>query len=942
MTTSIRVLTTSTLDSSPSLLIAGGDGSKILINCGEGCQRSFLESSSSSSLARSTSSGASLSSRPNTGALKVRSVKMVCLTSLGHESLGGLPGFILTSADASEVKMTNAIKQMAAISHGGTKRKLSSLNTRAEDSSTGSLFESDNDRRIGTGTRRNAPLPVLDVIGPVGTKSFLHSLRHFMRRDKFRVIPHECGESAEASSPSESSARGSIADDPAGGAWEAPSRPSRDNRRQTPNGQNIRVQSIPLSYSVPAPASANGTGAIMLPACSYIFTSPPQNKFRPDKAKALGIPPGPLYGQLKSGKEVTYIDSNDSKSNREKTARPEQVLDEGSPGISVAVLYVPTFEVFEALRKTSALGKYCTCSTCPSTTSGTSGNKDGRNEQSSTLEVMVHIIPRQVFESQPYRMWLSEFGDETIDHITLFTMSNFDGGNEELDGTPFRSSAVTGAMARASIDSDVYLPPFPLSDTSKEIPITTPFNGDVADVAGDEVSGRRLNVIVARPLMEYVLIPRKRRGLACGVGGDHERYTQDCIRPCERDEIKTLVTASGAIEAAATALNNYNNVAPQKQNDENKSSGSLIFTGTGSAIPCKHRNVTGKILTMGNGKSIMLDVGEGTTGNLLRCWKYRQQPGVGSRGNFNAPKEDTKERCRRLQQSLIDIKAIWISHSHADHFLGILRLLRERSEAVTQLSSDSAVSPVILMAPKAIFRFLAEYSLVDPRMLGTYIPVDCCDMKQNAVSPIGARLRQELGISCFSVPVTHCLHSFAVVLDGTPFGRVVYSGDCRPSVQLASAGKGADLLIHEATFEDGMEAEAVIKKHSTVGEALFIGKRMDVQGAIVLTHFSQRYPRIPPMPSSSCSGEIPTIFAFDFMKLTPTNIQKASLLTSAVRLLYPEDGADKTEDLDIIMEGSSSRDCQLTANDLLAIPGAFAAASTQKSVSQAPAQRSKP
>jgi len=514
MTTSIRILTTSTLDSSPSLLIAGGDGSKILINCGEGCQRAFLESSSS--LAKSTSSGASLSS--NTGALKVRSVKMVCLTSLGHESLGGLPGFILTSADASEVKMTNAIKQMAATSHGGTKRKISSLNTRAEDSSTSSPFESGNGRRISTGTRRNAPLPVLDVIGPVGTRQYLQSLRHFMRRDKFRVIPHECGESA---SPPESSARGtcSIAKDPAGGAREALSRPSGDNRRQTPKGQDITVESIPLSYSVPAPASANGTGVIMLPACSYIFTTQRiPGKFRTENAKALGIPPGPLYGQLKSGKEVTYIDV---KSGKEKTARPEQVLDEGSPGISVAVLYVPTVEVFEALKKTSALGKYCTCSTYPSTTSGTNSNKDERNEQ-STLEVMVHIIPREVFESQPYRTWLSEFGDETIDHITLFTMSNFDGGNEELDGTPFRSSAVTGAMARASIDSDVYLPPFPLSDTSKEIPITTPFNGDVADVAGDEVSGRRLNVIVARPLMEYVLIPRKRRGLACGVGGDHE------------------------------------------------------------------------------------------------------------------------------------------------------------------------------------------------------------------------------------------------------------------------------------------------------------------------------------------------------------------------------------------------------------------------------------
>ena len=872
MTTSIRILTTSTLDSSPSLLISDADGSKTLINCGEGCQRSFLESASSLSKSNVSTSSSS-------GALKVKSVKRVCLTSLGHESLGGLPGFILTSADASEVARTNAIQKMASANnnqhHGGTKRKISSL------------------EEGGSKAEASQIAPSLDVIGPVGTKAFLHSLRHFMRRDKFQVTPHEgqydgCGDSGGADAASGKKVK-------------------KQKKRQETNGGSIRVQSIPLSYSVPAHASSNGPTTITLPASSYIFTTPNVvGQFRPDKAKALRIPPGPIYGQLKAGKEVTYVDT---KTNETKTARPEDVLDEGSPGISVAVLYVPTVEVFESLEaNASVLNDYRACN---------SGDNKPSDQNRAKLEVMVHITPRDIFESLAYQTWLSTFGEDSVEHITMFTMTDFEGGSEECDGTPFRSSAVTGAMARASVDSDVYLPTFPSIGTNDELKT----GGETSDVAdNDNKAGQRLKIIQGRPLMEYILIPRKRKGLVGGVSDDHTIFYQDGIMPCERDEIKELVTSTGAAEADSQILGSENIAANEEQTLSN-GLGSLTFTGTGSAIPCKHRNVTGKILRMSNGNAIMLDVGEGTTGQLLRCWKYDYRKSSGD-------KEDPKDRSQRLRQRLIDIRAIWISHSHADHFLGILRMLRERSEALKQLRDDSAGDPIILMAPPAIFRFLAEYASIDPRMHGTFVPVDCREMTQNRANPAAPTLQKELGItSCFSVPVAHCLHSYAVVIDGTPFGKVVYSGDCRPSGQLAESAKGAHLLIHEATFEDGMEAEAALKRHSTVGEALTIGKKMNVQGAVVLTHFSQRYPRIPPMPSSSQSGGIPVVFAFDFMHLTPANIRKASLLTSAVRLLYPEDAddnADKTDGLDVIMEGASSD--QLSAKELLAVPGAFAAA----------------
>src|SRR5210317_425042 len=87
MTASIRVLTTSSLDSSPSLLIVSPNGSKTLINCGEGCQRSFLESSSSKAVV---------------GSLRVSSVNRICLTHIDHDAVGGLPGMILTTADVAE------------------------------------------------------------------------------------------------------------------------------------------------------------------------------------------------------------------------------------------------------------------------------------------------------------------------------------------------------------------------------------------------------------------------------------------------------------------------------------------------------------------------------------------------------------------------------------------------------------------------------------------------------------------------------------------------------------------------------------------------------------------------------------------------------------------------------------------------------------------------
>jgi ribonuclease Z len=74
--------------------------------------------------------------------------------------------------------------------------------------------------------------------------------------------------------------------------------------------------------------------------------------------------------------------------------------------------------------------------------------------------------------------------------------------------------------------------------------------------------------------------------------------------------------------------------------------------------------------------------------------------------------------------------------------------------------------------------------------------------------------------------------------------KVSYSGDCRPSHEFTLIGRNTTVLIHEATFDDELKGDALAKKHSTTSEALSIGARMNAT-AVVLTHFSQRYQKIP-------------------------------------------------------------------------------------------------
>lgn len=79
-----------------------------------------------------------------------------------------------------------------------------------------------------------------------------------------------------------------------------------------------------------------------------------------------------------------------------------------------------------------------------------------------------------------------------------------------------------------------------------------------------------------------------------------------------------------------------------------------------------------------------------------------------------------------------------------------------------------------------------------------------------------------------------------------------------------SAGMESDILIHEATMEDDLVHEARAKMHCTTSEAIEVGKKMKAKH-IILTHFSQRYAKLPRIVGDNLGNNVGV--AFDNMKV---------------------------------------------------------------------------
>ena len=102
------------------------------------------------------------------------------------------------------------------------------------------------------------------------------------------------------------------------------------------------------------------------------------------------------------------------------------------------------------------------------------------------------------------------------------------------------------------------------------------------------------------------------------------------------------------------------------------------------------------------------------------------------------------------------------------------------------------------------------------------------------------------------------------------------------------------LIILQATFEDGLVEEAIARNHSTTKEAIEVGNSAGAY-CIILTHFSQRYPKIPVFDETHMHK---TCIAFDMMSINIADLPVLPKVLPYLKLLFRNEIAvDESDDV---------------------------------------------
>jgi ribonuclease Z len=235
---------------------------------------------------------------------------------------------------------------------------------------------------------------------------------------------------------------------------------------------------------------------------------------------------------------------------------------------------------------------------------------------------------------------------------------------------------------------------------------------------------------------------------------------------------------------------------------------------------------------------------------------------------------------------------IYFTHLHADHFLGVIGLLRtlglqareepmdlytpRGTEALLRQAVDLGVERVPFevrihgmehgeSVDHGAYEVAAFRTQHGGRTLGWAV------VEKPRLGRFNAALVREMGIP--EGPLWGKLHHGEsievdgrvvtpeqVVGDPRPGRKVVYSGDTRPCATTREASAGADLLIHEATFAGDEADRAAQTGHSTARDAAEVAAAAGVL-KLALTHFSPRYADDPRQLEREARAVFPEVVA---------------------------------------------------------------------------------
>ncbi|ADN36419.1 ribonuclease Z [Methanolacinia petrolearia DSM 11571] len=272
----------------------------------------------------------------------------------------------------------------------------------------------------------------------------------------------------------------------------------------------------------------------------------------------------------------------------------------------------------------------------------------------------------------------------------------------------------------------------------------------------------------------------------------------------------------------------------------------VYFLGTSGALPTPNKNPACIMIRRGS-DTLLFDCGEGAQQQMMRA------------------------------KTGFTVDAVFITHWHADHYLGLPGL-------VQTMSFMGRKEPLYVYGPRWVSEFVRSVISISRNNLGfEMIPVElnhgsfvpfsgytirafstdhgmpslgyilCEDERpgrfdrEKAISlgispgPLFGRLQRGSPVEVEKDGRTITILPSDVMGEPRPGRKVVYTGDTRPkSGEWMDWARDCDLLIHDATFDDSEQERAMEVCHSTAGDAGRIASEISAK-SLALVHISSRY-----------------------------------------------------------------------------------------------------
>jgi len=266
----------------------------------------------------------------------------------------------------------------------------------------------------------------------------------------------------------------------------------------------------------------------------------------------------------------------------------------------------------------------------------------------------------------------------------------------------------------------------------------------------------------------------------------------------------------------------------------------VVFLGTGGSVPSARRNTAGVLVRRG-GDRILFDCGEGTQ--------------------------------RQMQRSigLIPVDDIFVTHLHADHYLGLPGLIKS-------YEMQDRAEPLVIHGPPGLVALFDSMR----RIVGTpRYPVELVELNRGEavqrdgyeIEPFDVEHRVVAnGYALFEHPRPGQFDPVAAralgVEEGPAFGalqrgepvsgadgtvtpeqvmgrdrpgrKIVVTGDTMPCEATRIAAHGAELLVHDSSFASAEHERAAETAHSTAQQAAELAASAEAK-MLALVHISSRH-----------------------------------------------------------------------------------------------------